>query len=139
MKSLYSRGFQSLSVGAESEMTFSQYRTIADTIAKTSATPYGVVGLKKNNITPTVFTYGEAEGANEKYNALADDPGDFVYIYLFRDRLPVDEGYFTAAPTRYESHTETRKERAGLWWILGGTAVALGGAVIAISNRRKGG
>lgn len=128
--SLYRKG--RISIGAvSSEMTISEYRTIADTTAKVSHAPNGVIAFRKNDANPAVFTFTLAEEANAKYDALANSPGEFVYVYLYRERLPVDEAFFTASPT----HSESRKERIGTGWILGG--VGLGMLGLAMGFRQK--
>lgn len=117
--SLYSIGAADLMVTA--------YRKAADEMAAGSA-PYGVLAFKKNNLVPDVFHFPSGDGATAKYDELADAPGEYVYIYLYRDNKAVDEAYFTATSsheTKFETKTETRKERVGLGWILGGVGIAL--------------
>lgn len=119
--SLYSIGAADLMVTA--------YRKAADEMsARSDAVPHGVLAFKKNNLLPDVFHYPSGDGATAKYDELADAPGEYVYIYLYRDSKPVDEAYFTATSsheTKFETKTETRKERVGLGWILGGVGIAL--------------
>lgn len=132
---LYSKG---IVVGTD--MTVSQYRQAADSIAATESTSYGVIAFKKNQPLPDVFPAPSAEAANNKYDSLAEHPGEYVYIYLFRDNKPVDEGYFTATSeheTRFETKTETRKERIGTGWIVGGVMLGLLGLAAGFRQRHK--
>jgi hypothetical protein len=117
------------SIGAEAiaDFTVSKYRQIADDIAsKSDAVPHGVIAFKKNNPVPDIFHHPSAESAAVKYDSLADNPGEYAYIYLYRDKKPVDEGYFVATST-HETKFETKRdrERVGTGWILGGIALGL--------------
>lgn len=112
------------SIGAE-DMGVTAYRKIADEMGKSGN---GVIAFRKNSTTPDFFPFPSGEGATTKYDELANAPGEYVYLYLYRDGKPVDEGYFTATShheTKFETKTEVRKERVGLGWILGGVGIAL--------------
>lgn len=115
---------RSFFIGAD--FTVSAYRTIAEKLSASSVLPYGVIAFTKNNETPSHFEYQSAEGANNQFDALSERPGDYVYLYLYREHKPVDEAYFTAtAETKFETKKEVRKERVGLGWILGGVGLGL--------------
>lgn len=132
---LYSKGI--IRIGEE--MSVTRYREIADKIAETGSTPYGVVAFKKNEPLPDIFPAPSAEAANNKYDALAEHPGEYVYVYLYRDNKAVDEAFFVATAekeVRFEKKIETRKERVGTGWILGGVGVALFGLAVAFRQRR---
>lgn len=116
----------------------SKYRELADEIAKKSVQPFGVVAFSKNNPTPSIFEFATPEGANSQFDGLSQWPGNYVYIYLYRDRTAVDEGYFTATSTnetRFEKRTEVKKERVGTGWILGGIGLGLLGLAAGFRNR----
>lgn len=131
--SLYSIGYAS--IGEDFAVT--KYRSLADEIAKTASVPFGVIAFRKNDANPDIFHFPSAEGANDKYDALANAPGEYAYVYLYRDNKPIDEGYFTATSekeVRFETKTETRKERVGLGWILGGVALGMLGLSIGFKK-----
>lgn len=132
--SLYSKGFH---IGAD--MLVTQYRALADAEAS-RGTPNGVIAFKKNQTEPYVFRSGSIEEANMKYDELANNPGEYAYVYLFRDNKAVDEAYFTGVAsheTRFETKTEVRKERVGLGWILGGVGIGLLAMSIGFRQRRS--
>lgn len=122
--SLYTRGH--VSIGAE-DLPVTAYRKAADAIA--AARPehsHGVLGFTKNSLKPDEYRFDTPEGATGQYDLLSERPGQYVYVYLYRDNKPIDEAYFTATSEReVQVKKEIRKERVGLGWILGGVGVGL--------------
>lgn len=136
--SLYNRGHRQMVIGTDFGVT--KYRDIADALKDDAAKKghqHGVFAFKKNSSTPDAFNFPTGEAAANQYDELANAPGEYVYLYLYKNGAVVDEGYFVATTERkIETRTETKKERVGLGWILGGVGLGLLGLSMGFRQRK---